>query len=286
MATKYVTLKDSNGDTLYPQAVATNLAPDSIPQSEIDFSTIDKAQMTYQPRSIAANKDLNTAEFLDLTGYVCDTNAKAATISNSPTSSAFIMEVKSFGPYSKIGTDAWANRIRTVTSLYGDQWTQIVQGSETPGSVTYGSWKKSLISSVSTSEIDSKAVTSAKIADGVLEYKAGDTITLNSGDFHYFAGRTRTSGSNKYVWFFVQLDKPIQSGRSVTFTPSGYQEVFGPSGAIISVNNPSSSVMTFTTWTSSQSRSCIQVQMNILDSTPITGNLCCSVHIGGVFTIS
>lgn len=30
MATKYVTLKDSNGDTLYPQAVATNLVAGSI----------------------------------------------------------------------------------------------------------------------------------------------------------------------------------------------------------------------------------------------------------------
>lgn len=40
MATKYVTLKDSNGDTLYPQAVATNLAPGSIASSEIDWSTV------------------------------------------------------------------------------------------------------------------------------------------------------------------------------------------------------------------------------------------------------
>lgn len=35
MATKYVTLKDSNGDTLYPQAVATNLAPGSIDTTEL-----------------------------------------------------------------------------------------------------------------------------------------------------------------------------------------------------------------------------------------------------------
>ena len=40
MATKYVTLKDSDGNTLYPQAVATNLAPGSITSSEIDWSTV------------------------------------------------------------------------------------------------------------------------------------------------------------------------------------------------------------------------------------------------------
>lgn len=39
MATKYVTLKDSNGDTLYPQAVATNLAPGSITGDKIDWSS-------------------------------------------------------------------------------------------------------------------------------------------------------------------------------------------------------------------------------------------------------
>lgn len=36
MATKYVTLKDSNGDILYPQAIATNLAPGSITKTDLD----------------------------------------------------------------------------------------------------------------------------------------------------------------------------------------------------------------------------------------------------------
>lgn len=36
MATKYVTLKDSNGDILYPQSVATNLAPGSITKTDLD----------------------------------------------------------------------------------------------------------------------------------------------------------------------------------------------------------------------------------------------------------
>ena len=40
MATKYVTLKDSNGDTLYPQAVATNLAPGSITYDKLAATTL------------------------------------------------------------------------------------------------------------------------------------------------------------------------------------------------------------------------------------------------------
>lgn len=45
MATKYVTLKDSNGDTLYPQAIATNLAPGSIDTTEIADGAVTSAKI-------------------------------------------------------------------------------------------------------------------------------------------------------------------------------------------------------------------------------------------------
>lgn len=47
MATKYVTLKDSNGDTLYPQAVATNLAPGSIDTTEIADGAVTSAKIDW-----------------------------------------------------------------------------------------------------------------------------------------------------------------------------------------------------------------------------------------------
>lgn len=46
MATKYVTLKGSNGDTLYPQAVATNLAPGSIGTSLIADGAVTPAKLS------------------------------------------------------------------------------------------------------------------------------------------------------------------------------------------------------------------------------------------------
>lgn len=169
MATKYVTLKDSNGDTLYPQAVATNLAPGSI----------------------------------------------------------------------------------------------------------------------DTTEIADGAVTAAKIAPAVLEYQPGTSFTIASGDTTYYAGRTRTQSSNKYVWFQVQLDKPVSTSvTSVSFSPAGYQEVFGPSGTIISRNNPSASELVITGYVSSYNRTMIYCTMEIKDSTSLTSNLCCSVHIGGAFSFS
>lgn len=47
MATKYVTLKDSNGDTLYPQAVATNLAPGSIDTTELADGAVTGAKIDW-----------------------------------------------------------------------------------------------------------------------------------------------------------------------------------------------------------------------------------------------
>ena len=45
MATRYVTLKDSNGDTLYPQAVATNLAPGGIGTAELANGAVTSAKI-------------------------------------------------------------------------------------------------------------------------------------------------------------------------------------------------------------------------------------------------
>ena len=140
---------------------------------------------------------------------------------------------------------------------------------------------------IDSDDIANGAVTAGKIAPSVLEYQPGDRYTLASGDNTYFAGRTRTQSSNKYVWFQIMLDKPVSSSvSSVAFTPSGYQEVFGPSGAIISRNNPSTSELVITGYVSSYNRKIIYCTMEIKDSTSLTGNLCCSVHIGGTFVFN
>lgn len=131
-------------------------------------------------------------------------------------------------------------------------------------------------------------VDSSNIAPSVLEYQTGDSYTLASGDNTYFAGRTRTESGHKYIWFQVQLDKPVSpSVTATTFTASGYQEVFGPSGTIISRNNPSASELVVTGYVSSYNRKMIYCTMEIVDSSvPLTGNLCCSVHVGGSFSFS
>lgn len=58
MATKYVTLKDSNGDTLYPQAVATNLAPGSIDTTELADGAVTSAKLGASALALFPKKTL------------------------------------------------------------------------------------------------------------------------------------------------------------------------------------------------------------------------------------
>lgn len=62
MATKYVTLKDSDGNTLYPQAVATNLAPGSIDYNEIDWSSIKVGEVSIDKSTSALSNIYSWSE--------------------------------------------------------------------------------------------------------------------------------------------------------------------------------------------------------------------------------
>lgn len=71
MATKYVTLKDSNGDTLYPQAVATNLVNFTGATSSTDgASGIVPAPVTgEQNKTLHGDGSWDYVKPLDLKGY-------------------------------------------------------------------------------------------------------------------------------------------------------------------------------------------------------------------------
>ena len=54
MATKYVTLKDSNGDTLYPQSVATNLVPGNVTTAALADGAVTSAKLDTQSYNLAS----------------------------------------------------------------------------------------------------------------------------------------------------------------------------------------------------------------------------------------
>lgn len=93
---------------------------------------------------ITSNKNLNTTEFLSVGRYYCSANATVATLTNCPTSSAFMMEV--FSPLSTTidneTTSPWVYRLRLLTTYNGETWVQQVDSGSTAGSFTYRTWKR------------------------------------------------------------------------------------------------------------------------------------------------
>lgn len=287
MATKYVTLKDSNGDILYPQAVATNLAPNSVTPDEIDSRLFN--MLIPDGTQITANKDLNTIEFLSVNKYYCSTNATVQTLSNCPTTLGFTMEV--YNPLNKNidneTTDTWVYRLRKITDWQGNIYYQLAYSETTPGVFTYGSWKKSIIGSVSTSDIADSAVTAAKIDPSVLYYRPGDTCQIGSGNGgDYQTGRQRVVGSTKYIWTQFYLDKAIaDSVTSMTFTPHYYNECFGTQGLIFSINNPTSSDFT-TQCVKGPRPNIVRVTITYKGSGSVSSNYPCCVGLQGTLTFS
>lgn len=93
---------------------------------------------------ITSNKNLNTVEFLVVGRYYCSANATVATLTNCPTSSAFMLEV--FSPLSTTIDDettrAWCYRTRILTTFTGEMFVQSCSTNATPNNWSYGSWSK------------------------------------------------------------------------------------------------------------------------------------------------
>lgn len=93
--------------------------------------------------AIPANADLNTVTYSKVGRYFCAQNATAATLANSPTTAAFMMEV--FAPVSDTiddeSTGSYVYRIRRITAIggTGSEYIQYVSGGN--GNFTYRAWK-------------------------------------------------------------------------------------------------------------------------------------------------
>lgn len=93
---------------------------------------------------ITSNKNLNTTEFLVVGRYYCSANNTVATLSNCPTTSAFMMDV--FSPLSitidNETTSPWCYRLRLLTTYQGEMWVQTVDSGATAGVFTYHAWRR------------------------------------------------------------------------------------------------------------------------------------------------
>ena len=183
---------------------------------------------------ITANKDLNTTEFLSVGKYFCEPNTTVTTLTNCPTTSAFMMEVSS--PLSTTiddeTTDTWVYRLRKLTTFTGEVYYQQVNSGGTIGTFTYQAWKKYLYNSVGTSQIDDSAVTEAKIAQAFkdkLFFKSGDVLQNSSGAAPGIANLVGcvTSG-NKDFLLTMPVQKSLANITSATINKmKGYARCHG-----------------------------------------------------------
>ena len=110
--------------------------------------------------SIAADTNLNTPDLMKVGNYFCSANATVATLTNCPTTSAFMMQVLS--PLSTTidneTTKTWIYRLRKMQVYTGDEYVQYCYVGGTAGTWTYGAWEKTSraedISAITNTEID------------------------------------------------------------------------------------------------------------------------------------
>lgn len=145
--------------------------------------------------SIGSNANLNTTAYLKVGNYYCSTDATVKTLTNCPTSNAFMMTV-----YSPLATTVdnettgqWVYRVRKLMTYTGEEYIQCVNSGSTAGTFTYGTWKKI----AKTSDIPS--ITTASGANinsvgtpSVTATTSGGVTTLT---FNYLKGATGATGA-------------------------------------------------------------------------------------------
>lgn len=158
---------------------------------------------------ITANKNLNTIEFLKVDKYYCPGNAIVSTLTNCPTGDAFMMEVLS--PLSTTidneTTGTWVYRTRLITTFTGELYIQTASSGSTPGSFTYGSWKRY-------DNVNDATLTIQKNGTTVKTFtaNASTNVTANITVPTQFADLTGTIGTNQIAANAVTKAKVDDSG--------------------------------------------------------------------------
>ena len=141
--------------------------------------------------SIPANADLNTVTYMKVGNYYCSKNADAGTLTNSPTTYAFMMTVSS--PLSTAidnENKTWVYRLRKLQDYRGPEYVQYCYTNGTAGNWIYGPWYLSIKSNNTASTTSAGLMSAAdKIKlDGyatVKQYGAkGDGTTDDTAAFN------------------------------------------------------------------------------------------------------
>lgn len=158
---------------------------------------------------ITANKDLNTLEFISVGRYYCSANATVATLSNSPTSRAFMMEV--FSPLSTTidneTTGTWCYRLRLLTTYEGDMWIQTVDSGATAGVFTYRAWRRYDVPGI-------KSATAVTHTD----YNNNQNYIPNMSFLSFWNGAYNSSGNSNLTYLASNAVKTANINNSAVTT--------------------------------------------------------------------
>lgn len=133
--------------------------------------------------AIPANANLNTIDYIKVGNYYCSKNADAETLTNSPTESAFMMQV--YSPLATTldneSTGTWVYRFRVMQVYTGARYTQYVYSDGTAGNFSYGAWQLT-VESEADGAVGSTTkpvyLSNGKITEGST-YAGGTKVTLN-----------------------------------------------------------------------------------------------------------
>lgn len=165
----------SASTSLYNTSVKVNPSTGTIDaklinRNGIEISRIFGSLIPYGT-AVAENANLNTVDYLKIGNYYCSKNVTVATLTNCPTSSAFMMQV--YSPLSTAldneGTGTWVYRLRKLLDYAGNEFVQQVYSNATAGNFSYGNWNKVIKSNntatasdagiIKVSSVNSSAVT-------------------------------------------------------------------------------------------------------------------------------
>lgn len=124
--------------------------------------------------AIPANANLNTTTYLGGGQFYCSSNATAQSLSNCPTIYAFNMKVENAVNTQYSSSDSIIYRVRTITDILGEQYTQYVIKESTQTTPTYGAWQKIITGADSITELSS----TGNITTSTAWAYTGKTITI------------------------------------------------------------------------------------------------------------
>ena len=144
--------------------------------------------------SIPANADLNTTTYMKVGNYYCSKNVDAATLVNSPSTTAFMMTVSS--PLSTTidnENKTWVYRLRKLQVYTGAEYVQYCYTNGTAGNWIYGTWYLSIKSN------NTASTTSAGLMS------AADKTKLNGIDTQ-ISNAVATKADKKAGVFYIEGD--------------------------------------------------------------------------------